>query len=62
MLFLMCLALGACILALARRRAGTIRLRVERQWGERRPASWEAWHHATRQPRFNRNAWWREPY
>ena len=62
MLFLMCLAFGACLLALARRRAGTIRLRVERRWGERPPASWEAWHHATRQPRSDRNAWWREPY
>lgn len=62
MLPLLCLALWATLMTLARRRADLIRLRVERQWGQWRPATWEAWGHATRQPHFKRDAWWREPY
>lgn len=62
MLFLLALTFGAILMALARRRAGAIRLRVVHRWGDRRPSSWTAWQHATRPPRFDRDAWWREPY
>jgi hypothetical protein len=62
MLFLLGLTFGAFLMALARRRADTIRLRVVHRLGERHPSSWKAWQHAISPPRFDRDVWWREPY
>jgi len=62
MLFLIGLALGAILMFVAQRRAEAIRFRVERRWGDLRPASWEGWQRTLTQACFDRHLWWREPY
>ncbi|EYD75915.1 hypothetical protein Rumeso_02533 [Rubellimicrobium mesophilum DSM 19309] len=58
MLFVMGLALGAVLMVLAQRRAETIRLRVERRWGDHRPVSWEGWRRVMNRARHDQR---REP-
>ena len=43
MLLLAGLFLGLLGMTIARRRARTIRVRVQRRWGANPPASWEEW-------------------